>query len=127
MVKFIKNLKKHRNASCGKIPDTTELIHAEVYFSNNTVGSICMIECVDGVYNISVSTLSEFQSKGIATELVKSCIRWWNSHDRHDTLHYWANETNIPSNKICKKCDFIFVESSKGFNHYIYERGRYQN
>lgn len=104
----------------GKIPNETELIHAETVVVDGDIKSICEIEKIDGYYNLSVSTLSSEQGGGFAGVCVENCIVWWLSQEIDEDLNWWVKHTNTPSVRLAKRYGFSCIESNESWDHYIF-------
>lgn len=101
-------------------PETTEFIHAEIMGLYGEITSLCQIERIDGVLNMSVATMLDHQRKGFASAIVARALIWFaDSEFRNETLHWWAREDNVASIRLAESNGFILSESCHaGWLHY---------
>ena len=62
------------------------------------------------VYEIGWSVLTEFQGRGIAAKGTDLAIALARSEGRHRFLHAFPSVDNPPSNAICRKLGFTWIE-----------------
>lgn len=105
----------------GRIHNETQLIHAEVEVLDGEIISLCQIELIDEVFNISVSTLSEYQGKGYAKSVVGKCVRWWRAHYFSQPLSWWTKAHNTASLKLAEGHGFKFAEADGIWKRYVLE------
>lgn len=105
-----------------ELPKVSELVHASTVEVGGAVVSVCQIEIIDGIFNLSVSTISEHQGRGYAKDCVNRAVSWWMLSPLSDTktLHYWARTCNIPSTRVAESCGFEKREDDRyhGWAHY---------
>lgn len=115
-----------------ELPMVSELLYASTVEVGGKVVSVCQIEIIDGIFNLSVSTVSEYQGRGYAEDCVKRAVSWWMLSPLSDTerLHYWTRTNNHPSMRIAESCGFKRHEDDRyhGWIHYtigakVMERG----
>jgi RimJ/RimL family protein N-acetyltransferase len=63
------------------------------------------------VYEIGWSVLPEFQGQGIAGRATEQAIALAREEGNHRFLHAFPSVDNAPSNAICRKLGFIFLEA----------------
>jgi RimJ/RimL family protein N-acetyltransferase len=63
------------------------------------------------VYEIGWSVLPEFQGQGIAGRATEQAIALAREEGKHRFLHAFPSVDNAPSNAICRKLRFIFLEA----------------
>ncbi len=62
------------------------------------------------VYEIGWSVLPEFQGRGIAGHATEQAIELAREEGKHRFLHAFPSVDNAPSNAICRKLGFTFLE-----------------
>jgi RimJ/RimL family protein N-acetyltransferase len=65
------------------------------------------------VYEIGWSVLPGYQGRGIASTATAQAIAMARSERKHQFLHAFPSVDNGPSNAICRKLGFTFVEESE--------------
>ena len=65
------------------------------------------------VYEIGWSVLPAFQGRGVAATATAQAITRARSDARHRFMHAFPSVDNAPSNAICRKLGFAFVEEAE--------------
>jgi RimJ/RimL family protein N-acetyltransferase len=63
------------------------------------------------VYEIGWSVLPEFQGRGIAGRATEQAIELAKEDGKHRFMHAFPSADNAPSNAICRKLGFTFLEA----------------
>jgi RimJ/RimL family protein N-acetyltransferase len=63
------------------------------------------------VYEIGWSVLPEFQGQGIAGRATEQAIKLAREDGKHRFVHAFPSVDNAPSNAICRKLGFTFLEA----------------
>ncbi len=63
------------------------------------------------VYEIGWSVLPEFQGRGIAGHATEDAIELAREEGKHRFMHAFPSVDNAPSNAICRKLGFTFLEA----------------
>lgn len=105
----------------GNVPHTTQLMHVSVCDHQQQSVSVCLIERIDGVFNVSVSTINDFQRRGYASRCVEDAVRWWanSPHVKKHDLNWWARSDNQPSIKLACRNGFTHAEDNDGWSHFV--------